>query len=106
MLFKPSGLTMTVTPPVSRLRFFNEFSRLGVGHILSITIAICSGFTISLVKFSTIVFTATCGVVLGIVVVFLFSCVRICRVILSRSRFTQGLTGELISHERKDKWKL
>ena len=97
---------MTITPPVGRLRFFDEFSGLGVGHILSITIAICSGFTISLVKFSTIVFTATCGVVLGIVVVFLFSCVRICRVILSRSRFTQGLTGELISHERKDKWKL
>ena len=99
MLFKSTGLTMTIPSPVSRLTLFNKFTGLGVGHILSIAISIGSGLAIGFVQFSPVAFTASCGMVLGIVLVFFLSCIRIGRVVFSRSRFTQGLTSKLVSHE-------
>ena len=99
MLFKSTRLTVTIPGSVSRLTLFNKFAGLGVGHILSIAISICSGFAIGLVQFSSVAFTASCGMVFSIVLVFFLSCIRISRVVFSRSRFTQGLTSKLVSHE-------
>ena len=89
---------MTIPSPVGRLTLLDKSTLLGVGHILPISIAVCSGLAISLVQFSPILFTASCGVVLGVVLNLLLSCLRICRVVFSRSRLTQGLTSKFVSH--------
>ena len=92
---------MAISRPVSRLTFFDKFTTLGMGHILAIPISVGSRVTISFVQSCAVFFTAWTGMVLGVILVFFLTCVRICCVIFGRARFPHRFTSKFISHDVK-----
>jgi len=105
MLFKPALFAMPITASIGGLRLLNKFTRFGVRHILSVTVAISACLAIGAIETCAIALAFICRVVLFVICVFLFSSVWVCSIILCRLRLPHRATGKFISHDYKDKWK-